>query len=110
IARAVYYAHERGILHRDLKPQNVMIGRYGEVLVMDWGLAKVLAWVDEAKALGASKAAPAVDAALRESGPQRVATHFGAVIGTPAYMAPEQAEGDTARIGPATDIFALGAT
>jgi WD40 repeat protein len=99
IARTVSYAHERGVVHRDLKPQNVMIGRHGEVQVMDWGLAKVLAGREVAAGEGAGARAPK----------GRAETRSDTVIGTPAYMPPEQAAGDPARLGPRSDVYALGA-
>jgi serine/threonine protein kinase len=83
IARAIHYAHEQGILHRDLKPGNVLLDEQGEPHVSDFGLAK-----------------------LKEG--EVELTQPGVVIGTPAYMAPEQASGRSDRIGPATDIWALG--
>lgn len=85
LARAVQYAHERGIIHRDLKPSNVLFTREGRPKITDFGLAKL--------------AAPSGD-----SPP----TQAGAVMGTPNYMAPEQAAGDSAHAGPAADIYALG--
>jgi serine/threonine-protein kinase len=97
VCDAVAYAHARGVLHRDLKPENVMLGAFGEVLVMDWGLAKV-----------GDKEAPPAD--LVELPDERYEiTRSGMVAGTPAYMAPEQARGELGRMGPRTDVYALGA-
>lgn len=87
VADAVAYAHSRGVIHRDLKPENVMLGDFGEILVIDWGIAVSVA--------AHGKAAP-----LDES------TKLG---GTPVYMAPEMATGDLTRIGPASDVYLLGA-
>jgi serine/threonine-protein kinase len=98
VCNVVAYAHSRGVLHRDLKGQNVVLGDYGEVFVLDWGLAKVVG------AAGAAAAAP-VDPG---DGP-REATVLGQVLGTPGYMAPEQATGDTDRIDERTDVYGLGA-
>ncbi len=101
IARAVAYAHERGLLHRDLKPQNVRLGRYGEVQVMDWGLAKVVG-AAAARPEPATATGTGVDVQTQE-------TAAGSLIGTPAYMSPEQTVGDPSLIGPLADVFALGA-
>ena len=103
VCQAIAYAHSRGVLHRDLKPANVMLGRFGETLVVDWGLAKVE---------GESAADPAGDdgARLRLSGSGSVETLAGSAVGTPAYMPPEQAAGRLEEVGPASDVYALGAT
>jgi len=103
ICNAVEYAHSRGVLHRDLKPANVMLGPYGETLVVDWGLAKPATQGDVA----ASSTQTFV--ALQASG-NTPATRAGTVIGTPAYMGPEQASGALDRLGPASDVYSLGAT
>jgi serine/threonine-protein kinase len=97
-AMGVDFAHSRGVIHRDLKPQNVMVGNYGEVLVMDWGLAKVLRQTESAP--------QPVSTTRREAG---VATLDGAVQGSVPYMAPEQALGEVERINARTDVFGLGA-
>ena len=95
VCLAVAYAHESGIVHRDLKPSNIMVGPFGEVQVMDWGIAKVLADAAEPGGIGC----PALSGDTR----------FGMVMGTPAFMAPEQARGEVHLHGPASDIWALGA-
>lgn len=102
ICNAMAYAHSQGVLHRDLKPGNVMLGPYGEALVVDWGLAKSLARPDPATLLGDSP--PTI------SGGDSCETIAGSVIGTPAFMSPEQAAGELDRLGPASDIYSLGAT
>ena len=103
ICDALSYAHARGVIHRDLKPANAMVGAFGEVLVMDWGLAKLAGQPD--------LAAPGVVLDLRCVASQEVplATLDGTLCGTPAYMAPEQAEGAMDRIDERTDVYALGA-
>jgi serine/threonine-protein kinase len=98
ICQTVAYAHSRGVIHRDLKPANIMLGRYGEALVVDWGLAKTVG------VPGADENGPTVDA------PGGDRTRHGAVVGTPGYMSPEQAAGRHAEVGPASDIYSLGAT
>ncbi|MFO0868076.1 MAG: tetratricopeptide repeat protein [Pirellulales bacterium] len=102
ICQAVAYAHARKVIHRDLKPANVMVGAFGEVQVMDWGLAKVLdGTADSAMAKDAEgwTAAPDADSLTRA----------GSVMGTLAYMPPEQAAGDVERMDERSDVFGLGA-
>jgi serine/threonine protein kinase len=101
VCNAAAYAHSRGVLHRDLKPQNVVLGDFGEVIVLDWGLAKLLG-AAEADGEGADPL-PVPGAADVEE------TTQGQVVGTPSYMAPEQAEGRLDLLGPATDVYGLGA-
>jgi serine/threonine-protein kinase len=100
VCNAVAYANSRGVLHRDLKPQNVALGDFGEVLVLDWGLARVLGQEG-----GAASLAPVT--VPREGA--RAETQQGQVVGTPSYMAPEQVEGKRERLGRHTDVYGLGA-
>jgi eukaryotic-like serine/threonine-protein kinase len=104
VCNAVAYAHSRGVIHRDLKPANVMLGPYGETLVVDWGLAKVVRRDDPVDL---------AEATLRPSlslGSGSSETQAGTAIGTPAYMSPEQAAGRLDAMGPASDVYSLGAT
>src|SRR5262249_44733521 len=103
VCNAVEYAHSRGVLHRDLKPGNIMLGKYGETLVVDWGLAKATGRRERSAAADEPTLAPS-------SGSNSAATMMGPAIGTPEYMSPEQAEGRLDRFGPATDVYGLGAT
>lgn len=109
ICLAVGYAHSKGVIHRDLNPKNVMIGAFGEVQVMDWGLAKAIRIADRrADPDPESVAAPTYT--ISESSDLRSSeTRDGEVIGTPPYMPPEQARGENDRIGPQSDVFSLGA-
>jgi serine/threonine protein kinase/WD40 repeat protein len=100
---ALAYAHARGILHRDVKPHNIMLGKYGETLVVDWGLAKVIGSREGLVGSDEGTLQPA-------SGEGTTPTQVGDVLGTPAYMSPEQAGGHLERLGPASDIYSLGAT
>jgi tRNA A-37 threonylcarbamoyl transferase component Bud32 len=104
VCNAVAYAHSRGVIHRDLKPSNVMLGPYGETLVVDWGLAKA---VGRNAAEEDGPVEPALVPVLAEDSS---ATRTGAALGTPAYMSPEQAAGQLDQLGPAGDVYSLGAT
>jgi serine/threonine-protein kinase len=103
VCNAIEYAHNRCVLHRDLKPGNIMLGKYGETLVVDWGLAKA---VDVEQATPHSTEAPVRPLSAESS----TETQMGRVVGTPAYMSPEQASGRVDMIGPASDVYSLGAT
>lgn len=103
VCNAVAYAHSRGILHRDLKPGNIMLGPFGETLVVDWGLSKP---VERPERFRTSD-----EAALRPSSGSGIGgTIVGTAIGTPGFMSPEQAEGRLDELGPASDVYSLGAT
>ena len=105
VCNVVAYAHSRGVIHRDLKPSNILLGPYGETLVVDWGLAKVVGRGEPATHPGTA------EATLRLASASGTAdTVAGSAIGTPAYMSPEQAEGQVGALGPASDIYGLGAT
>jgi serine/threonine protein kinase/tetratricopeptide (TPR) repeat protein len=103
VCQAVAYAHSRGVLHRDLKPDNIMLGPFGETLVVDWGLAKLMGRVPEGLP---GEERPLEPAAAAGAAP----THAGDKMGTRGYMSPEQAAGQLDRLGPASDVYSLGAT
>ena len=104
VCEALAYAHAKGVVHRDIKPGNVMVGKFGEVFVMDWGLAKVMGReevIDEPTST--------IIHTLRSDGSSAEHTLAGDVVGTPAFMAPEQALGRGDEVGPASDLYAVGA-
>ncbi len=104
VCNTMAYAHSRGVLHRDLKPSNIMLGPYGETLVVDWGLAKLVGRDDPYRE-------PSAETTLRPgSSSGSSETEAGTIIGTPAYMSPEQAEGRLESLGPLSDVYSLGAT
>jgi hypothetical protein len=105
VCQAVAYAHSKNVIHRDLKPQNVMVGAFGEVQVMDWGLAKVL--TEGAPAITTEPAASVVETDRSEQADNL--TQAGTVLGTFAYMPPEQARGEVAQLDKRSDVFGLGA-
>jgi serine/threonine-protein kinase len=111
VCQALAYAHARGVIHRDLKPSNVMVGAFGEVQVMDWGLAKVLSQERERTAAQTEPTSIIRTArtVLGTSAGSGSHTAAGQVMGTPAYMAPEQARGETDRLDERCDVFGLGA-
>ena len=120
VCEAVAFAHSRGVIHRDLKPANIMVGAYGEVYVMDWGLARVVGREDSALESSAASETPSASEApgmlstiLRDerarSPVSPLVTLQGDVLGTPAYMPPEQAGGALSGLTPRADVYAIGA-
>lgn len=120
VCQTVGYAHSRGVIHRDLKPANIMVGAFGEVQVMDWGLAKVLTEggvEDERRALEKHRGHSVIETIRTGGGSDSPAsfgtagsqTQVGSVMGTPAYMPPEQALGEIHIMDERADVFALGA-
>jgi serine/threonine-protein kinase len=103
VCNTIEYAHSRGVLHRDIKPGNIMVGKYGETLVVDWGLAKPLGQVEPGQEGGERTLVPSSSSGYAETLP-------GSALGTPAYMSPEQASGELDQLGSRSDVYSLGAT
>lgn len=101
VCDAVSFAHSRGVIHRDLKPGNVMVGEFGEVLVLDWGVAKIAGG-------GPAGADPSVPAEARRHHEVEPDTADGAIIGTPGYIPPEQSGGGKPAVDVRVDVFGLG--
>jgi len=99
VCETVGFAHAQGVIHRDLKPSNIMVGGFGEVLVLDWGIARIRGLPD---VNGGSRA-------VSPAGPDQGDTAPGMVLGTPGFMAPEQAQGDPGQVDARSDVYALGA-
>jgi eukaryotic-like serine/threonine-protein kinase len=114
VCEAMAFAHSKGVLHRDIKPANIMVGRFGEVYVMDWGLARVLGQKDTHDLrLKPDESLSVVRTERRDKGSSApdspLITMDGTVVGTPAFMPPEQAEGRLDILGPHSDVYAIGA-
>ncbi|MBN1911407.1 MAG: SUMF1/EgtB/PvdO family nonheme iron enzyme [Pirellulales bacterium] len=100
VCQTVAYAHHRGIVHRDIKPSNIMLGEYGETLVMDWGLARPAPPDSDDSTVGDM---------VEQHADRPKLTLSGGPVGTPAYMSPEQASGDSRPVTPQADVYSLGA-
>jgi serine/threonine-protein kinase len=117
VCQAMAYAHAKGVIHRDLKPANIMVGAFGEVQVMDWGLAKVLleGGIADEEWASRGRQSPVEGTQIRtarssgSAGKFGTQTEAGSLLGTPAYMPPEQANGDVSLLDRRADVFGLGA-
>ncbi|MCK5851062.1 MAG: protein kinase [Kiritimatiellae bacterium] len=105
---AMAFAHTKGIIHRDLKPENIMVGEFGEVLVMDWGLAKVLGRPEKHGTDCDQSEADTIESARADTVDDSQHTMVGQIMGTPQFMAPEQAMGKIDELNARTDIYSLG--
>ena len=101
LCNAIEYAHTRGVIHRDIKPANVIVGKHGETLVVDWGLASACALEPRTASEERTLKPSSGSSGSAETLP-------GSVLGTPAYMSPEQAAGDLDRFGRQSDVYSLG--
>ena len=110
VCEAIRFAHARGVIHRDLKPANIMVGSFGEVLVMDWGVAKALHGISEEEdSTDSTHSGGKSSFHYDEIATSHGMTEDGAIVGTAAYMAPEQSQGQISHQSEFTDIYALGA-
>lgn len=109
ICEAVAFAHAHGVIHRDLKPQNIMIGSFGEVLVLDWGVAKILRGKTIGSEADTLRLLPHDESDHVSTAENDEDTTHGTIIGTPGYMSPEQAQGEIAQLDERSDVYSLGA-
>jgi serine/threonine protein kinase len=109
VCETVGFAHAHGVVHRDLKPSNIMVGPFGEVLVLDWGIARLIHPEGDSHPTPAGLAASGNESDVLPATAAEPDTSPGTVLGTPGFMAPEQAQGWMHLVGPRSDVFALGA-